>query len=80
MRRGARSISRRVSAGKRGLMKPLLQQVNGPGRIRARARRTWFSSIGQLIEFRVASSALTTDCGSGEKSSEGPNVCPPVIA
>ena len=79
MRRGARSIFQRVSAGS-AADEPLLQKVNGPGRIRARARRTYFSSIGQLIEFRVASSALTTDCGSGEKSSEGPNVCPPVIA
>ena len=56
------------------------EHAHGPGRIRARARETWSVSNGQLIELSAASSALTTDCGSGEKSSEGPKVWPCVIA
>ena len=80
---GYPGVRQQVSAGQRTALSTgsVTQHVDGPGRIRVRAWWTWFFvSIDQLIVLRVASSALTIECGSGEKSSEGPNVCPPVIA
>jgi hypothetical protein len=56
------------------------QHVTGPDAFAPGPGRDGSWLTRQLIELSVASSALTTDAGSGEKSSEGPKLWPWVIA